>query len=437
MAEGAIRGVRNRPMAMKRYVNGAEGEFFFQKRAPESRPEWIETVELSFPSGRTANEVVVGNRAQLAWVVNLGCIDLNPHPVRADDLDHPDELRVDLDPMPGHRVAADRRRRARRARGDGGLRADGWPKTSGSRGIHVYTRIERNWTFPEVRRAALALAREVERRAPDIATSKWWKEERHGVFLDYNQNAKDRTVASAVLGPAHAGRPRLGAAHVGRGPRRATRRRSRWRRCRSGGRRRRPAEGIDEAVGSLEPLLELSRQHEEAGFGDAPWPPQYAKAEGEPRRVQPSKRKAGGDDEPRAGRRAAAGAGQARRPDRPPPDDQAAHRDRPGGDAARGARGPGAVEGAAPRRRRRLEPADVLVDAMRGRFTPGTRIRVNLEHVPEEHRPEQEALEVDYDPWEGVTDPRPPGADAFRPDRRHGFLPGTASKSASRRSSPG
>src|SRR5215211_4521203 len=197
VAEGALRGVAERPMALKRFVNGAEGEFFFQKRAPEKRPEWMETVELKFPSGRSAHEIVVRDVAQLAWVINLGCIDLNPHPVRADDVDHPDELRVDLDPVRG--VAwSDVRAVAlvtREVLTDVGL--VGWPKTSGSRGFHVYCRIEPRWTFPEVRRAAVALAREVERRAPAQATSKWWKEERHGVFLDYNQNAKDRTVASA------------------------------------------------------------------------------------------------------------------------------------------------------------------------------------------------------------------------------------------------
>ncbi|MGZ6260213.1 MAG: DNA polymerase domain-containing protein, partial [Candidatus Limnocylindrales bacterium] len=197
VAEGALTGIRGRPMALKRFVDGAAGDFFFQKRAPVSRPAWIETVQLAFPSGRTADEIVVRDAAQLLWVVNLGCIDLNPHPVRADDLEHPDELRVDLDPVPG--VPWDHVRQValvtREALADHGL--VGWPKTSGSRGIHVNVRIERRWTFPEVRRAALALARDVERRAPSLATSKWWKEERHGVFLDYNQNAKDRTVASA------------------------------------------------------------------------------------------------------------------------------------------------------------------------------------------------------------------------------------------------
>src|SRR5438552_12378494 len=197
VADGAVRGVSGRPMALKRFVNGAEGEAFFQKRAPTSRPEWIETVELSFPSGRTAEEIVIRDAAQLAWIINLGCIDLNPHPVRTGDLDHPDELRIDLDPVPGIAWAQIREVAlvSREVLKDFGL--VGWPKTSGSRGIHVYARIEPRWTFPEVRRAALAVAREVERRAPEIATSRWWKEERHGVFLDYNQNAKDRTIASA------------------------------------------------------------------------------------------------------------------------------------------------------------------------------------------------------------------------------------------------
>src|SRR5438128_2876852 len=197
VAEGALRGVGGRPMALKRFVNGAEGEAFFQKRAPTSRPEWIETVELSFPSGRTAEEIVVRDAAQLAWIINLGCTDLNPHPVRAGDLDHPDELRVHLDPVPGVPWAQirDVAMVTRDVLMDLGL--VGWPKTSGSRGMHIYCRIEPRWTFPEVRRAAVALAREVERRAPQIATSRWGKEERHGVFLDYNQNAKDRTIASA------------------------------------------------------------------------------------------------------------------------------------------------------------------------------------------------------------------------------------------------
>jgi len=288
VADGALRGAGGRPMALKRFVNGAAGEAFFQKRAPGSRPAWIETVELSFPSGRTADEVVIRDAAQLAWVVNLGCIDLNPHPVRAEDLDHPDELRVDLDPIPG--VPWDQVRRVtlvvRESLAEHGL--VGWPKTSGSRGIHVNVRIEPRWTFPQVRRAALALARDVERRAPDLATSRWWKEERHGVFIDYNQNAKDRTVASA-----YSVRPRPDArvsAPVS------------WRELascdpadftlRSMPARFReigdPHEGIDAAVCSIDRLLELSARHERDGAGDAPWPPHYRKQKDEPRRAPPS-----------------------------------------------------------------------------------------------------------------------------------------------------
>src|SRR6202022_1196462 len=270
VAEGALRGVGGRPMALKRFVNGAEGEAFFQKRAPTSRPEWIETVELSFPSGRTAEEIVVRDAAQLAWIINLGCIDLNPHPVRADDLDHPDELRVDLDPVPGVSWAQirDVAMVTRDVLKDFGL--VGWPKTSGSRGIHIYSRIEPRWTFPEVRRAAVALAREVERRAPEIATSRWWKEERHGVFLDYNQNAKDRTIASAYsIRPTPDARvsapltweelpsSELASFTIDTVPKRF---------AEIGD----PSKGIDEAVGSLQALLELSAQHEAAGFGDAP-----------------------------------------------------------------------------------------------------------------------------------------------------------------------
>ncbi len=266
VADGAIRGVDGRPMAMKRFVNGAEGEPFFQKRAPESRPEWIETVELSYPSGRTADEVVVRDAAQLAWVINLGCIDLNPHPVRADDLEHPDELRVDLDPVRGV-PWSHVREVALVTRGvldDFGL--VGWPKTSGSRGFHVYCRIEPRWTFPEVRRAALALAREVERRAPKIATSKWWKEERHGVFVDYNQNARDHTVASAYSirpsADARVSTP-LGWDEVGEcDPAAFTIDTVPSRFARNGD----PSEGIDQAVGSLEPLLELAGHQSEAGM---------------------------------------------------------------------------------------------------------------------------------------------------------------------------
>ena len=291
VAEGALRGAGGRPMALKRYVNGAEGEFFFQKRAPEARPLWIEVVELKFPSGRTAREIVLRDAAQLAWIINLGCIDLHPHPVRAEDLDHPDELRVDLDPQPG--VPWDDVRRvallAREVLGEHGL--TGFPKTSGSRGIHVNVRIQQRWTFQEVRAAALALAREVERRAPQLATSKWWKEERHGVFIDYNQNAKDRTVASAYsvrpTPDARVSTP-LGWDEVPSVEPEAFTLQTVPARFASGGD---PHAKIEDVKGSLESLLELSARQKTEGQGDAPWPPHYAKQDDEPPRVQPSKRR--------------------------------------------------------------------------------------------------------------------------------------------------
>jgi bifunctional non-homologous end joining protein LigD len=402
VADGALRGVAGRPMALKRYVHGAEGEFFFQKRAPASRPGWIETVELSFPSGRTADEIVVTDAAQLAWIVNLGCIDLNPHPVRADDLDHPDELRVDLDPVPGIEwpQIRDVALVTNEVLEEFGL--VGWPKTSGSRGMHVYARIEPRWTFPEVRRAALALAREVERRTPDLATSRWWKEERHGVFLDYNQNAKDRTVASAYsVRPTPDARVSTPlrwdevpacepeAFTIVTVPRRFADIGDPW-------------EGIDDAVSSIEPLLELSEEHEEAGFGDAPWPPQYAKQAGEPMRVQPSKARAKVADQgvvppPAPGKKV--GPTGRRRTTAPLIE------------IARAETKDEALEGLErwkarhPEAAAKLEPSDVLVDQMRGRFTAWYRIRVNLRHVPEDERPRQEALEVDYDPWAGMEWP--------------------------------
>jgi DNA ligase D-like protein (predicted polymerase) len=294
VAEGALRGVGDRPMALKRYVDGAEGEFFFQKRAPENRPPWIDVVELKFPSGRSAHEIVVRNAAQLAWIVNLGCIDLNPHPVRAGDLDHPDELRVDLDPVPG--VEWDQIRRValvvHEVLREHGL--VGWPKTSGSRGIHVYARIEPRWTFTQVREAALALAREIEARAPALATSKWWKEERHGVFVDYNQNAKDRTVASAYsvrpTPDARVSTPITWDELPACEPADFTLRTVPARFAALGD----VGAGIDAAPGSLEPLLELSARQRAAGQGDAPWPPHFAKTADEPPRVQPSRRKGAG-----------------------------------------------------------------------------------------------------------------------------------------------
>ncbi|HYD42824.1 MAG TPA: non-homologous end-joining DNA ligase [Anaeromyxobacter sp.] len=291
VAEGVLKGVRDRPMQLKRYVDGIAAEPFYQKRAPTSRPPWIDVVELRFPSGRTADEIVVRDAAQLAWVVNLGCVDLHPHPVRAGDVEHPDELRVDLDPVPG--VPWDQVRQvavlAREVLTEHGL--DGWPKTSGSRGIHVYARIQPRWGFGEVRQAALALAREVERRAPALATSKWWKEERHGVFLDYNQNAKDRTIASAYsVRPrpdARVSTPITWDELPACEPADFTLRTVPARLAERGD----PGAGIDEAVGSLESLLELSAKQKKDGMGDAPWPPHFAKQEDEPPRVQPSKRR--------------------------------------------------------------------------------------------------------------------------------------------------
>ncbi len=403
VADGALRGVGGRPMALKRFVNGAEGDFFFQKRAPTSRPDWIEVVELRFPSGRTADEIVVRDAAQLAWIVNLGCIDLNPHPVRAEDLEHPDELRVDLDPVPGVEWPQIREVAlvTREVLEDFGL--VGWPKTSGSRGIHVYSRIEPRWTFPEVRRAAVALAREVERREPDLATSRWWKEERHGVFLDYNQNAKDRTVASAYsIRPtpdARVSTPltwdevpscQAEAFTADTVPDRYARIGDPW-------------EWIDEATGSIEPLLELAAEHEAAGFGDAPWPPQFEKQPGEPARVQPSKRRKGvaaraGIVPPPAPGKTAGPTGRRRTT-------------MPLIEIARAASEAEARAGLDRWRERHpdawphLRPADVMVDAMRGRSTTWTRIRINLRNVPEEARPIQEPLEIDYDPWEGVAWP--------------------------------
>jgi DNA ligase D-like protein (predicted polymerase) len=417
VAEGALRGVGGRPMALKRFVNGAEGQAFFQKRAPTSRPEWIETVELAFPSGRTAEEIVLHDAAQLAWIINLGCIDLNPHPVRAGDLDHPDELRVDLDPVPGVSWAQirDVAMVTRDVLKDFGL--VGWPKTSGSRGMHVYCRIEPRWTFPEVRRAAVALAREVERRAPSIATSRWWKEERHGVFLDYNQNAKDRTVASAYsVRPLADGRVstplrwdevptcEAEAFTLATVPRRFADLGD-------------PSKGIDEAVGSLEALLELSAQHEAAGFGDAPWPPHFAKQEGEPARVQLSRRKrenrpaaAKGEVPPPAPGKTVGPTGRRRST-------------MPLIEIARAASEAEARAGLQRWRARHgdvwshLAPSDILVDSMRGRNTTWTRIRINLRNVPESERPPQESLEVDYDPWAGYQGPDRSGQ-LERPKRR-------------------
>src|SRR5882724_4692977 len=291
VASGALAGIQDRPLVLKRYVNGAEGEAFYQKRAPTERPPWLRTVTLSFPSGRTAEEIVVDDAAGLAWIVNLGCIELHPHPVRSADLEHPDELRVDLDPGPGVSWA-DVRTVALEVKSfleEVGLR--GWPKTSGSRGIHVNVRIEPRWTFDEVRRAALALSRAVERRAPTLATSKWWKEERHGVFLDYNQNAKDRTTCSAYsvrpLPDARVSAPLHWPEVPDCEPSDFTVLTIPKRFLEIGD----PQEGMDGAAGSLQKLLELAARDEAAGLGDAPWPPHFRKMEGEAPRVSPSRAK--------------------------------------------------------------------------------------------------------------------------------------------------
>ena len=377
IAPGALVGIRDRPLVLKRYVNGAEGEAFYQKRAPAQRPSWLRTITLAFPSGRTAEEIVVDDAAGLAWTVNLGCIELHPHPVRSSNLDHPDELRVDLDPGPG--VAwPDVRTVALEVKSildEMGLR--GWPKTSGSRGMHINVRIFPLWTFDEVRRAALALSRAVERRAPTLATSKWWKEERHGVFLDYNQNAKDRTTCSAysvrpvldarVSAPLHWHEvPRCEASDftVLTIPKRF---------AEIGD----PHEGIDAAAGSLHKLLELAARDEAAGLGDAPWPPHFRKTENEPRRVAPSRAK----------------------PASKPPRTKM-----PLIVVANSPSKAAALSGLErwrqkhPELAKRLAADDVLVDSMRGRSSSWTRIRINLRHVPEELRPLNETPDPDDDP---------------------------------------
>ena len=373
VADGALRGAGRRPNVLVRYPNGIAGEFFYQKRAPSSRPDWIDAVTLRFPSGRTAEEIVPREPAALLWMANLACLELHPHPVRDDDLDHPDELRIDLDPVPGIEWPQIRTVAGvvRATLLDFGL--VGWPKTSGSRGLHVLVRIERRWSFDRVRRAALALAREVERRAPELATSRWWKEERHGVFLDYNQNAKDRTVASA-----YSVRPRPDARVSAPlswdeiddcDPADFTLATMPARFASLGDRH----DGIDAQAGSLEAVLELSARQEAEGHGDAPWPPHYRKQQGEGPRVAPSRRRMSGHplvEIARARKKEDALAGLERWRARHP--EASAH----------------------------LQPADVLVDAMRGRFHTWTRIRVNLQHVPAELRPLQESLDPDDAPNE-------------------------------------
>ena len=400
VAPGALRGIVDRPIVLKRFVNGAEAEPFYQKRAPTDLPDWMRTVTLSFPSGRTADEVVVDDAAGLAWIVNLGCMELHPHPVRTANLDHPDELRVDLDPQPGigwndvRSVAME----VKALLDELGLIA--WPKTSGSRGIHINVRIEPKWTFTEVRRAALALARAVERRC-SLASSKWWKEERHGVFVDYNQNAKDRTTCSAYsvrpLPDARVSTPlrwdevmtcdpaeftvltvpdrftKLGDLHA----------------------------GMDEDAGVLDALLELAARDEAEGLGDAPWPPHFRKMEGEPARVQPSKarsaaktkveKKAEGEEQDAAA--AAKPAKKGRRQPTMPLIVIAQSSDKAAAEAGLERWKAQHAEAAA-----LLAPDDVLVDRMRGSAYVWYRIRVNLRNVPEELRPAQGKPDPDDDP---------------------------------------
>jgi bifunctional non-homologous end joining protein LigD len=377
IASGALSGIKDRPIVLKRFVDGAEAPAFYQKRAPAQRPSWLRTVTLSFPSGRTAEEVVVDDAAGLAWIVNLGCIELHPHPVRSGDLEHPDELRIDLDPVPGvswpdvRRVALE----VQAFLADVGLR--GWPKTSGSRGMHVNVRIEPRWTFTQVRWAAVALSRAVERRAPTLASSKWWKEERHGVFLDYNQNAKDRTTCSAYsvrpLPDARVSAPLQWHEVPDCEPAEFTIFSIPKRFTEIGD----PHAEMDSSPGSLEKLLELSEKDEAAGLGDAPWPPHFRKMESEAPRVAPSRAKSAAK-KPRikmplvvvanSPDKAAALAGLERW--------KSKHTQ---------------VVGF-------LAPDDVLVDSMRGRSSTWTRIRINLRHVPEELRPPQTAPDPDDDP---------------------------------------
>jgi len=377
VAAGALAGIRDRPLVLKRYVNGAEGEAFYQKRAPVQRPSWLRTITLAFPSGRTAEEIVVDDAAGLAWIVNLGCIELHPHPVRSGDLDHPDELRVDLDPVPGVSWA-DVRTVALEVKSlldEMGLY--GWPKTSGSRGMHINVRIYPRWTFAEVRRAALALSRAVERRAPSLATSKWWKEERHGVFLDYNQNAKDRTTCSAYsvrpLPDARVSAPLHWHEVPDCEPSDFTVLTIPQRFLEIGD----PQEGIDGAAGSLEKLLELAARDEAAGLGDAPWPPHFRKTAGEPRRIAPS-RASSVASEPRTKMPVIVVANS------------------PSKEAA--------FSGLERWKREHAEAAkllaadDVLIDSMRGRSSTWTRIRINLRHVPDKLRPPHETPDPDDDP---------------------------------------
>ncbi|MGB8500984.1 DNA polymerase domain-containing protein [Mycobacterium sp.] len=363
VADGALRGVADRPMILKRFVKGLTQEAIFQKRAPEKRPDWIDVAELKYASGTSAKEAVIHDAAGLAWAVNLGCIDLNPHPVRAGDLDHPDELRIDLDPVPGvpWQQIVDVALVVRDVLADNGL--TGWPKTSGSRGFHIYARIAPRWPYRHVRLAAETVAREVERRAPDLATSRWWKEERQGVFVDFNQNAKDRTTASAYSVRAtpdarvstplfwdEVSRRHAEAFTVDTVPARFADIGDPW-------------AGMDDASGSLDALLELAER-----LGPAEKPPKKGTGRRESTKPLIEVARTKTKDEAMA----ALDTWRSRHPE-----------------AAK-----------------KLEPADVLVDGMRGPSSIWYRIRINLQHVPEDQRPPQEDLLADYNPWEGYSGPQ-------------------------------
>ena len=433
LAEGALRGTRDRPLVLKRFVNGAEGEAFYQKRAPSDLPPYLRTITLSFPSGRTAEECVIDNAASLAWIANLGCLELHPHPVLTSDLDHPNELRVDLDPGPGvpwehvRLVAME----VKAVLEEAGLR--GWPKTSGSRGMHINVRIQPKWTFTEVRRAALALARAVERRT-QLASSKWWKEERHGVFLDYNQNAKDRTTCSVYsirpLPDARVSAPLDWDEVPACEPADFTMLTMPARFAAIGDR----FAAIDDAPGSLDGLLELAARDESEGLGDAPWPPHFAKAPGEPKRVQPSKAKAF-DQQMSEGfgaqrfrkRSAVIASGEpgaevaaedgAELPVKKPRKAPAKRVPKfpliiisQSPDKAAAMAGLDRWRAAHPDAASLLAEDDVLVDRMRGTAYVWYRIRLNLRHVPEAERPAQATPDPDEDPtraWREAKDEPP------------------------------
>jgi DNA ligase D-like protein (predicted polymerase) len=376
VAEAALVGCLDRPSVLHRFPDGVGDDGFYQKRLPKGAPAWVQTTIITFPSGRTAQMPVMADAAHLAWAATLGCLEVNPWPVRRDDVDRPDELRIDLDPGPDapfdwvREVAMV----AREVLADHGL--TGFPKTSGKRGIHVNARIEPRWGFSDVRSAALALSREIERRIPDLCTTAWWKEERHGVFLDYNQNARDRTVASAYsvrpVPDARVSTPLTWEEVPDVDPAAFTLRTVPERLATVGD----PGAGIDAHVGSLVPALALAEEHAAAGLGEAPYPPHFPKADGEPPRAAPSRRR---------------------------------RSTMPLIEVARAATKGEALDGLErwkarhPEAAAMLTPSDVLIDSMRGRSTTWTRIRLNLRHVPEAERPPQEPLEVDYDPWAGVS----------------------------------